>query len=49
MRFVNMGTENVNNKPNAKTTDICQTLCARDYKGWQNYAASGVIECKKLD
>ena len=27
-----------------KTTDICSTLLARDYKGFGNQAMTGVIE-----
>ena len=29
--------------------DCANTLMARDYKGFGNYAMNGVIECQKLD
>lgn len=30
-----------------KTTDVCSTLLARDYKGFGNQAMTGVIEYYK--
>ena len=32
-------------EPGAKKTDIATTLCARDYKGFNNFGSNGVIEC----
>ena len=40
----NMGTNNPDYKPNAKPIDVGHCICARDYKGIQNFGASGVIE-----
>ena len=40
----NLGTSNENNVPSAEEVDIAHTLCARDYKGLQNYGANAVVE-----
>ena len=31
-------------QPDAKQIDVAVTLCARDYKGLNNYGSNGVIE-----
>ena len=30
-----------------KKTDVANTLCTRDYKGFGNQSMNGVIECQK--
>lgn len=35
-------------KPGIKQIDVACTLCARDYKGLNNYGSNGVIECEKI-
>ena len=34
-------------EPDAQPIDVANTLCARDYKGPNNYGFNGVIECQK--
>ena len=40
----NMGSSNKDRIPSYTLTDIATTLLARDYKGWGNHFANGVIE-----
>lgn len=35
-------------KPGINKIDVACTLCARDYKGLDNYGSNGVIECEKI-
>ena len=35
-------------KPGIKQIDVACTLCARDYKGLNNYGSNGVLECEKI-
>lgn len=35
-------------KPGINKIDVACTLCARDYKGLNNYGSNGVIECEKI-
>ena len=35
-------------KPEIELIDVACTLCARDYKGLNNYGSNGVIECEKI-
>lgn len=35
-------------KPGIKQIDVACTLCARDYKGLNNFGSNGVIECEKI-
>lgn len=34
-------------EPGMKPIDLAATLCARDYKGLNNFGCNGVLECKK--
>lgn len=45
----NMGSSNKDRIPSYTLTDIATTLLARDYKGWGNHFANGVIEVEKLE
>lgn len=40
------GMSSLNREPEAKLIDRATTLCARDYKGLNNYGSNGVIEWK---
>lgn len=40
----NLGTSNEANIPSIENIDIAHTLCARDYKGLQNYGGNAVIQ-----
>lgn len=33
--------------PEIEKRDIAGALCARDYKGLNNYGSNGVLECRK--
>lgn len=46
--FTNMATENKDYVPDMKYSDVGVTLLARDYKGWANIPANGVVEKWKL-
>lgn len=35
-------------KPEIERIDVACTLCARGYKGLNNYGSNGVIECEKI-
>lgn len=39
----------VNKKPNMKEIKTAATLCARDYKGPNNYGTNGVLEWKTTE
>lgn len=43
----NMGSTNKDRIPSYTLTDIATTLLARDYKGWGNHFANGVIEIEE--
>ena len=39
----NLGTSNPDNIASGKITDVACTLCARDYKGLQNWGSNAVL------
>lgn len=45
----NMGSSNKDRTPSYTLTDIATTLLARDYKGWGNHFANGVIEIEECE
>lgn len=45
----NMGSTNKDRIPSYTLTDIATTLLARDYKGWGNHFANGVIEVEEYE
>lgn len=45
----NMGSSNEDRIPSYRLTDVAETILARDYKGWGNHFANGVIEIEKLE
>jgi hypothetical protein len=47
--FKNMGSSNEDRIPSCTFSDVAVTILARDYKGWGNHFANGVIEVEKLE
>ena len=42
------GMSSTERTPDIKQANIACTLCARDYKGLNNYGSNGVLECIKM-
>lgn len=42
------GMSSQKHEPEMRKNDIAITLCARDYKGFNNFGSNGVLECKKI-
>ena len=42
------GMSSENRTPDIKQINVACTLCARDYKGLNNYGSNGVLECIKI-
>lgn len=47
--FRNMGSTNEDRIPSYRLTDVAEAILARDYKGWGNHFANGVIEIEELE
>ena len=41
------GMSSLKYQPSAEKINCAATLCARDYKGFNNFGSNGVIECKE--